>query len=165
MGKSFGGISGSKSRFGWVLSGGLDTPELSENVNSNLLHTVHSLRISTENNLKHSIAKFWDLETMGALQKEKSRADEFVEQIKFNKGRYEVKLPFKQSHPPLPDNYEHCEAPLCNKLKELRNKPELLKQYDAVFREQKRLRIIKEVNNAGEVTTTKLLNQVRKQQN
>ena len=71
-----------ESRFGWVLSGGLDTPELSENVNSNLLHTVHSLRISTENKLEHSVAKFWDLETMGVLQKEKSTEDEFVEQIK-----------------------------------------------------------------------------------
>ena len=66
-------------------------------------------------------------------------------------------MPFKQSLPPLPDNYEHCEARLCNKLKELRKKPELLKQYDAVFREQKRPGIIAEVNNAGEVGKTNYL--------
>ena len=66
-------------------------------------------------------------------------------------------MPFKQSHPPLPDNYELCEARLCNKLKELRKKSELLKQYDAVFREQKRPGIIEEVNNASEVGKTNYL--------
>ena len=48
----------------------------------------------------------------------------------------EVKLPFKESHPILPDNYQLSKTRLESLLRRLKLKQEVLKHYDEVIQEQ-----------------------------
>lgn len=79
------------------------------------LSSTHVLRVETEihgtdhqheNDIKQQLAKFWDLETVGITNDEPTVYDKFVSEVKSNGERYEVCLPFKESHAELPDNFE-----------------------------------------------------------
>ena len=48
---------------------------------------------------------FWELESLGIKTQEECAYDKFLEDTKFNGDRYEVKLPWKEEHELLPDNY------------------------------------------------------------
>lgn len=50
--------------------------------------------------------------------------------------RYEVSLPWKESHAALPNNYDLSLKRLVRLLKRLKQNPDLLCQYDTVNREQ-----------------------------
>ena len=50
------------------------------------------------------IEKFWELDSVGILPKEKSAYEKFQSDINFVDNRYEVKLPFKENHPLIGDN-------------------------------------------------------------
>ena len=76
-----------------------------------------------------------------------SQFEKFTQQISLKQGRYEVHLPWKESHPPLPDNYELCRKRLDGLLKRLRQNPEQLQQYDAVIRDQLRQGMVEVVAN------------------
>ena len=59
-----------------------------------------------------------------------------MQQIKFDGQRYEVNLPWKEYHPPLPDHLDLCRKRLANLLKRLRQTPQLLKEYNSIIRDQ-----------------------------
>jgi len=59
--------------------------------------------IDTLNETLHS---FWELEPLGVKQPDRCMLTEFEEKIKFKNGCYQVSLPWKDIHPPLPDNYQ-----------------------------------------------------------
>ena len=46
------------------------------------------------------------LESFGIKSNEPAVYDQFLNDITFDGDRYQVKLPFKENHPPLPDNYQ-----------------------------------------------------------
>ena len=69
-----------------------------------------------------------------------------------SEGRYETKIPFKENHELLNDNYELCKKRFLNLHKKLKQDPELMKKYDSVFKEQKDLGIIEEVSEVSEST-------------
>eukprot|EP00112_Aurelia_sp_Birch-Aquarium-sp1_P009849 Seg2135.5 transcript_id=Seg2135.5/GoldUCD/mRNA.D3Y31 product="hypothetical protein" protein_id=Seg2135.5/GoldUCD/D3Y31 len=50
--------------------------------------------------------------------------------------RYSVKLPWKVGHKPLPSNYLLSLSRISSKLEKLRQKPLILKEYDAIIKEQ-----------------------------
>ena len=56
--------------------------------------------------LVREVKHFWDLETLGIKHDESTVFEKFIEDIRHDGERYEVKLPFKESHPILPDNYQ-----------------------------------------------------------
>jgi hypothetical protein len=58
-----------------------------------------------------------------------------VQQIRFDGQRYEVSLPWKEHHPPLHDHFVLCHKRLTN-LPRRRQSPQLLKEYDAIIRDQ-----------------------------
>ena len=102
-------------------------------------HTTHSLKVDTfaeQESLDAGLKRFWELDSLGILKNEQSVYEKFTQQISLKQGRYEVHLPWKESHPPLPDNYELCHKRLDELLKRLRQNPERLLQYDAVIRDQ-----------------------------
>ena len=86
--------------------------------------------------MKDDLQKFWDLETLGIKEHETSVCDKFSNDITFTGERYQVKLPFKDNHPMVPDNYTVALRRLTTTNKKLKNQPEILKQYDDVIREQ-----------------------------
>ena len=66
--------------------------------------TIQS-EMKEETELNYGIHKFYDLDTIGIAEKEVSVYDECKENITFENNRYTVKLPFKENHPVLQDNY------------------------------------------------------------
>ena len=86
--------------------------------------------------MKDDLQKFWELETLGIKEHETSVYDKFSNDITFTGERYQVKLPFKDNNPMLPDNYAVVLRRLTTTIKKLKNQPEILKQYDDVIREQ-----------------------------
>lgn len=127
-----------ETRLGWVLSG----PAHGLQESTSLTFTAqssHMLRVdcfTDTDSLAAGLKRFWDLESLGILKEERSLGEEFVQQITFKGGRYEVHLPWRESHPHLPDNYVLCKRRLNGLLKRLSQNPEHLKQYDSVIRDQ-----------------------------
>ena len=82
------------------------------------------------------LKRFWDLESLGILKEEHPVQQQFSQRITFEKGRFEVHLPWKQSHPQLPDNYDICKKRLGGLLKRLSQNPDQLRLYDSIIQEQ-----------------------------
>ena len=90
------------------------------------------------NNLSDQLKDFWELESIGIKPDEESVFDKFLKKTKFNGERYELKLPWKENHRLLPDNYMLS----CYRLKV---NSSVLKEYANVIREQFNLEIIEDV--------------------
>ena len=133
--KGAGGLTAIHTKLGWVMSGpvGIESP----NSQSRSLLTTHVLSVdTTTDSLNDSLQTFWDLESLGIQHEEGSTEEKTVSDIEFRDGRYEVSLPWKQSHRSLPDNYELSRGRLCRLLKRLRRSPVLLRDYDNIIQEQ-----------------------------
>ena len=97
-----------------------------------------------EESLNDILQAFWELESMGVSSPRQPVQQEFKESITFRNGRYEACLPWKKSHPLIPDNYEHCKRCLPGLLRRLKPTPDL-REYDPVIQKQLDLGIIKPV--------------------
>jgi len=97
---------------------------------------------TTDNSLHTTLKIFWDLESLGVKHGEQ----DFQKDIRFQDGWYEVSLPWKQSHPMLPSHYDLALKRLVGLLKHLRHTPDILRQYDAVIKDQLNRGIIKTVD-------------------
>ena len=143
-----------ETRLGWVLSGPVEGEVQDETVvNFVTTRSTHSLRvdgITEQESLESSLQRFWDLETLGILKDETSVYKKFTQQIALKQGRYEVHLPWKESHPYLPDNYELCCKRLHGLLKRLRQNPEQLLQYDTIINDQLRQGIVEVVKDPAQ---------------
>ena len=101
-----GGPTAILTKLGWVLSGPTHFEEL-DHCSMNLVMT-HVLRVDTQQNDSKYLddtLRFWDLESLGIHETETTMYDEFASDIAFKNGRYEVSLPWRDFHEPLPDNY------------------------------------------------------------
>jgi len=134
-----GGPTAIQTKLGWVLAGpveGLSCLSLTNLVTTHLMAVDAYVSQDGDHELDCKLKMFWDLESLGIKQNEATVYDEFENSIRFNGDRYEVSLPWKDSHAPLPDNYNLSVKRLVGLLKRLRQNPEILEQYDAVIREQ-----------------------------
>ena len=125
------------TKLGWVLSGPVSCGNPGGEQRSNLV-TTHVLKCATEQvpyeGLEGEVKKFWDLESLGI--KTPSIHEEFLEKLTHRGNHYQVNLPWKATHPPLPDNYELSHRRLSSLLSRLRKEPNVLKEYDNVIKEQ-----------------------------
>ena len=125
------------TKLGWVLSG----PISEESYPDSLINiaTTHSMMIDayvpeeSSQELDNRLKMFWDLESFGVNQNESSVYQEFQKEVTHKGNKYEVSLPWKQSHPALPDHYDLALWRLNGLLKRLRQNTELLHQYDNVI--------------------------------
>ena len=129
-----------ETKLEWVLSGPVEG-EIREGTTVNLVTTrsTHSLTVNAiteQESLDNRLQRFWDLESLGILKDETSVYSKFTQQIALKEGRYEVHLPWKESHPFLPDNYRLCRKRLEGLLKRLRQSPEQLHQYNTIINDQ-----------------------------
>ena len=119
------------------------------------LAITHVLRVAVESKEKHLLSqkfeRFWDLDTIGIVEKEKSVYKIFLDNISFHDNRYEVHLPFKEDHSMIEDNYELCKKHLSQLKKQLDNKPELKREYNNIIESQKISHIIERVESSGEI--------------
>ena len=145
-----------RTKLGWVLAGRVEG--VSSHICNNLVVT-HALTIDThepqdaDRELDKKLKMFWDLESLGIQKNEVSVYDEFESTIRFNGKRYEVSLPWKESHAPLPDNYDLSLKRLVGLIKRLKHNPNILRQYDAVIREQIRRGVVEPVQTQVPVHT------------
>ena len=93
--------------------------------------STHVLRVAAEfpsvENEKQPeelLHRLWDLESIGITDKETVH-ESFERNVSFEKGRYHVKLPLKEKHDILPDNYDLSLARLDSQVKHLRQEPSL----------------------------------------
>ena len=111
-----GGPVASETRLGWVLSGPMPSSKSNLLSSVNLVST-HVLKIQsmvqplvdysepgTECSME-LVNKLWDLDAIGIVDTETIH-ESFLKNISFQEGRYVVRLPVKEKHKSLPDNYE-----------------------------------------------------------
>ena len=110
--------------------------------------TTHVLKFATDqvsyDGLQGELKKFCDLKSLGV--KPPSVYEEFVEKLLFKEDHYEVSLPWKAKHLPLPENYELSLRKLQGLLSLLRKKLEILKEYDSLIKDQIEGGIVEVVN-------------------
>ena len=101
-----------------------------------------------DDSIKETLTKFWSLESIGIHPNDENSVHEsFLANIKFDGTRYEVKLPFKEVHPVLRDNFRNSVARLGPLLWRLKQDPEVLQECNAVFMEQSAKRMIEDVTD------------------
>lgn len=131
------------------------------NVTSALILESFPPRDEIENETKEiteSLTQFWKHENMGIADSQ-TKCDEVLNEdkcdIRLEDGRYVVSLPWKNNiSDPLPSNFEISVNRLQSLFLRLKSKPELLQQYDQIFREQLAANVIEKVppnqiNDAG----------------
>ena len=93
------GLVAINSNLGWLLNGPVPKHNNIVNNNVNLVQSSHVLKVSCE--LKNeelftqNLQKFWDLDTIGIKENEKSVYENVSDEIKLDGNRYTVKLPFR----------------------------------------------------------------------
>ena len=148
--------------FGWCLCGLFKNKNNINESNATLVSSNHVMRVSCENNedqILNNLNMFWNLDNIGIKHNEQSVYENFESVIKFENQRYVVKLPVKENHPLLPDNY-NVSLKRLDKLKMRLDKTEnLLRSYDDIFQEQIKLGIIEEVTSPIEKSSRKTVQQ------
>ena len=102
---------------------------------------THTLHVEcapqlNEPSLEERLKSFWDLESLGITQPDRTVIDEFQDSIRFVDGRYEVSLPWKDSCPLLPDNYQLSLRRLQGLLLRLQKDKDVFTTYDSIIKNQ-----------------------------
>ena len=109
------------TKLGYVLSGPTMVTVDGANDNSVNLTATHVLKVEAsvlkQDSLTSELRRFWDYESFGIQVQGLSLYDKFVDEVDFVKGRYQVRLPFKEDHKLLPDNFALCKSRLLSLLK------------------------------------------------
>ena len=150
-----GGPVAIHTTLGWILSGPAESAESQESTVN--LVTTHTLRVDAEvtnKMLDATLRSFWELESLGveAEPTEDSVSDHFASSVKMRGNRYEVSLPWREAHDPLPTNYDLSRRRLTGLLRRLKQNPEILKEYDSIIRTQLQngiVEVVKEDGDAG----------------
>ena len=82
--------------------------------------------------LNATLQSFSELESLGIPGPEETVHDKSMDSVTFKDGRYEVSLLWRKSHTPLPDNYQLSLNRLHGLLRQLKQNPEILQEYDGV---------------------------------
>ena len=100
--------------------------------------------------LNETLKAFFELESIGIAENEKSVYNKFEDQIKFENNRYFVNLPFKEDHLLIEDNFNSSMNRLENLMNKLKRDLEVLKQCDGMIKQQRDLGIIEKAVDEGE---------------
>ena len=102
--------------------------------------------------LLNQISKISGTCTIGVIDNQTTKDDEIVKKhfkknLIFADGRYQVTWPWKEENPELPVNRQLAVGRLRSNVSRMRNKPELMKQYDSIIKDQLDKGIIEKVEN------------------
>ena len=81
----------------------------------------------------------------GSCQHQENPYDDFLNTVTIQNGRYEMSLPWKEAHKPLPDKFQLSLKRLKGLLYRLKQTPNILKQYDGIIRDQIKADIVEPV--------------------
>ena len=134
------------SKLGWLLSG----PSAMGGGHQQSVHLIatHVMKVecSVIDPLTEQVPRFWDMDSIGIKEKEPSVYETFVKNIKHDGTHYEVNLPWKPSHPMLPDNFTISLGRLQSLTKRLQNNPKVFDDYNQIIVEQEQSGIIERVD-------------------
>ena len=123
-----GGPVAINTKLEWVLSGPVNAREDDNSCSTAL--TVHTLQVNvaSDKKLDETLRSFWELESMRVEPVIDVTYDPNppIHAIKLKDRRYEVSLPWKEYHQPLPDNYDLSLRRLKGLLQKLRHDPDTL---------------------------------------
>ena len=136
------------SRIGYLLSGPVTHTQSSA---SSVLLNI----ISSHQQEERFVENFWKLESLGISSSESDADLEYLRtyqqsSIKFEKGQYSAKLPWKPNHDELPTNYMITKARTENTIKRLSQDPDLLHKYSGIIEEQEKRGFIEKVEENTE---------------
>ena len=94
--------------------------------------------------------QFWELESLGIREHDKSTLDKFDRSIQFVDGRYKVGLLWKDNSTVLPKNQLLCLKHLRGLWRHLRQSPTHLKEYDTLINDQLKDGIIEVIGDSDE---------------
>ena len=100
-----------------------------------------------------TLQQFWDLESLGVKGDDSGTRENFDECIVFKDGRYQVCLPWKETHPTLPDNYQLSRIQLFGLLHGLKQRLSILWDYDATIKEQLSNGIVEQIDESESLVT------------
>ena len=86
--------------------------------------------VVNHDDLASEVRKFWDYESLGIQDSSVTLYDKFASEVEFVEGRYQERLPFKEDHELLPDNFVLCKWRLVSLLRRLSPKPDVSKHYN-----------------------------------
>ena len=143
-----GGPVAVETTLGWVLSGPAGMTGQRKSTVS--LVTTHTLRVEgvTNKELDTNLRSFWELESLGIQDPNSDPvSDQFTSTVQMKGGRYEVCLPWREYHTPLPDNYELGRKRLYGLVHRLKQNPAILREYNAIIHDQLEKGIVEIVEN------------------
>lgn len=140
------------TKLGWVLSG----PSGSFGNDCAVVNIVtsHILRVDAMfpvEELDSTLKSFWELESLG-IGDDRSVLEDFSDKITFDSHRYQVSLPWKESHPVLPNNRILSERRLRGLLHRLSHNLPILQEYDTLIKEQLKSGVVEEVKEEAAPT-------------
>ena len=138
--------------FGWMPSGFQRTENGPDGDSAHVI-----LRTDITKSETFDVERFWALDEIGIKDDPGSADDEaalrfFNETIKFVDGRYMVKWPFKENHPDLPSNKHVALRRLKSLWSKMKDRPQVLENYDQIFRDQLRLGDQQDGHSIGAIT-------------
>ena len=107
---------------------------------------VHEGVATMGDSLEGAVGKLWDLESLGIKASDEVHKL-FESDISFIDGRHSVKLPWKQSHNPLPSNYANSLSRMKSQIKRLKGELEVLEEYDSIIKDQLSSGVIERVTD------------------
>ena len=154
--KSSSGPIAISSKLGWLLSGPVASYDSNDNEYTNIashliidsagsytsIGTYEKDKMQEDSSdLVHALSEFWKQESLGLHEKPTDLVDESSKSseldITFNGTRYQVSLPWKGGNfASLSDDYDLCLARLRYVFNRLKGNPELLNEYDQIFKSQ-----------------------------
>ena len=145
-----------KTKLGYVVSGPVDVVSENGSFSSHVMRVeAYSIEEREVDPLFNEVKKFWEVESEGGkLMNETPSIDEqFEADIAFVEGKYQCKMPFKDEHPLITDNYSVAKSRLNSLLYRLRTKPKIAKEYDNIINDPLKKGIVERVdlNEASEV--------------
>ena len=137
------------SKFGWLLSGPTESVINQETTVTNLTiaGNSNSLFYYAQDTLVDTLKQFWETDSNGIKEVSEitKSHDGFNEQVRFNRQRYEVPLPWRDNHPAISSDYELCVNRLKSLQRKLLKEPELIRECNQIIEEQLSKGIVKKV--------------------
>ena len=112
--------------------------------------TTHTLRVD-DGVTNATLRSFLELESLGIQvdSMENDVSDHFASSVKMKDGHYEVLLPWRECHDPLPTNYDLSRRRLAGLLRRLKQSPVILREYNAIIQTQLERGIVEVVKEDG----------------
>ena len=113
-------------------------------IDSRMIEDRDVIMKSSDESLAQQAQTMWDLDSIG-ISRGDTVYETFQKTVTFENGHYKVKLPWREHHNLLPDNYELSLKHLSSLIHRLKDKPCILHEYDRTIREQINQGIVEEV--------------------